>query len=78
MKQKDIALIVVVVLIAAGASLLISNRIFSTPASRQQQVEVVPVISANFNPPNPAYFNSNANDPTQLITIRPNSNSNPF
>lgn len=78
MKQKDLVLIVVIVLIAVVASLLISKRIFVTPTDRQQQVEVVPPISANFNLPSPAYFNSSSKDPTQLITIGPNANSNPF
>lgn len=78
MKQKDLALIVVIILVAAVASLVLSKRIFVTPSDRQQQVEVVAPISAEFNSPNSAYFNSNAKDPTQIITISPNSNSNPF
>lgn len=78
MKQKDLALIVIIVLVAAVASLLISKRIFVTPSDRQQQVEVVAPISAEFSPPSPAYFNSNSKDPTQIITISPNANPNPF
>jgi flagellar basal body-associated protein FliL len=78
MKQKDLILIVVIILVAAVASLLISNRIFVTSTDRQQQVEVVPPISANFGLPDPAYFNSNSKDPTQIITISPSNNPNPF
>ena len=78
MKQKDLILIVVIVIVAAIASLLISKRIFVTPTDRQQQVEVVPSISSSFNLPSSAYFNSSSKDPTQIITIGPNANSNPF
>jgi hypothetical protein len=78
MKQKDFLLIVVIVVIAAGVSLVLSKHIFVNPTDRQQQVEVVPSISSTFNEPNPAYFNSSSKDPTQLITIAPNANSNPF
>lgn len=78
MKQKDFMLIGVIILVAAVASLLISKRIFVTPTDRQQQVEIVAPISSSFNPPNPAYFNSTSKDPTQLITIGPSANTNPF
>lgn len=78
MKQKDIALIVVIVFVSAVISLLVSSRIFVTPKSRQQQVEVVQPISASFQAPDKAYFNSNSFDPAQLITIGQNTNTNPF
>jgi hypothetical protein len=78
MKQKDIALIIVIVFISAVVSLFISKAIFTTPASRQQQVDVVQPITADFPKPDSHYFNSNSFDPTQLITIVPNNNTNPF
>jgi hypothetical protein len=78
MKQKDLALIIVIIIVAAGISLVISKKIFVTPSDREQQVEIVPVISDNFNPPSSVYFNSNSKDPTQIITISPNNNANPF
>jgi hypothetical protein len=78
MKQKDVLLIVVIVVVAAVISLFLSKRIFVTPADRQQQVEVVPSISENFNRPSRAYFNSSSKDPTQFITIGPSANANPF
>jgi hypothetical protein len=78
MKQKDIALIIVIVFISAVVSLFISKAIFTTPASRQQQVDVVQPITADFPKPDSHYFNSNSFDPTQLITIGPNNNTNPF
>lgn len=78
MKQKDIGLIAVVVIISGILSIIISGKIISTPSNRQQQVEVVQSISSNFNKPSSSYFNASSYDPTQIITIGPNSNSNPF
>jgi hypothetical protein len=78
MKQKDIALIVIIVIISAILSLFISKAIFASPKNRQQQVEVVQPMSANLPKPDSRYFNSSAFDPTQLITIGQNSNPDPF
>lgn len=78
MKQKDIALIIVIAAISAVISFVISGKIFVTPANRQQQVEVVDVINSNFQPPSNKYFNSQSIDPTQLVTIGNNNNQNPF
>jgi len=78
MKQKDIALIVIIAFISAVVSFVVSGRIFVTPANRQQQVEVVDVIRSDFTPPSSKYFNSSSIDPTQLVTIGNNNNQNPF
>jgi hypothetical protein len=78
MKQKDLALIIVIAFIGAIASLFISKIIFVSPKDRQQQVEVVQAITTNFPAPSPVYFNSSSIDPTKLITIGQNANSNPF
>lgn len=78
MKQKDIALISIIVFISAIISLFVSQAVFSAPSSRQQQVELVQPIDSNFpTQTNSAYFN-NGFDPTQLIQVSPNNNSNPF
>jgi hypothetical protein len=78
MKQKDIILIAVIVFFSAVVSLLISKAIFVSPKNRQQQVEVVQPITADFPKPDSLYFNDQAFDPTQLITISQNANPNPF
>jgi hypothetical protein len=78
MKQKDLALIIVIAFIGAIASLFVSKLIFVSPKDRQQQVEVVQPITADFPQPSPAYFNSSSIDPTKVITIGQNANSNPF
>lgn len=78
MKQKDVAFIIVIVFISAVVSLVVSRLLFSAPQSQQQQAEVVPAITANFPTPDSRYFNSNSIDPTQLIQIGNNNNTNPF
>jgi hypothetical protein len=78
MKQKDIVLIVIIVLISGILSLFVSKAIFAPPKNRQQQVDVVQPITADFPKPDSHYFNSSAIDPTQLITIGQNANPNPF
>lgn len=78
MKQKDIALILVIVFASAIISLFVSKAIFTSPKNRQQQVDVVQPITSNFPQPDTHYFNSSAFDPTQSITISQNANPNPF
>lgn len=78
MKQKDLALVIVIAFISAVASFLISGKIFVTHANRQQKVEVVDVINSTFQPPSTKYFNPQSIDPTQLVQIGDNNNQNPF
>lgn len=78
MKQKDIALIIIVVFFSAVLSLVLSNMLFSSPAKRHQEVEVVQPISADFPNPDEHYFNKDAFDPTKTITIGQSANQDPF
>jgi len=78
MKQKDIALIIVIVAISGIISFLASQWIFARPADRQQEAEVVDVITSDFTLPDSKYFNNQSIDPTQLIEIGNSNNPNPF
>jgi hypothetical protein len=78
MKQKDIALFIVIAFVSAVISLIVSNQIISTPTNREQKVEVIDPITADFPTPDSKYFNTNALDPTQLIQIGDNTNPQPF
>ena len=78
MKQKDIALIIVIAFISAVASFLLSGALFGKPSARQQKAEVVDVITSDFSLPDSKYFNSSSIDPTQLIQIGNSTNPNPF
>lgn len=78
MKQKDIVLIIIVVIISGTISLFISNLLFKTPTNQETKVEVVEPITAQFTQPDTRYFNSNSVDPTQNISIGTNQNPTPF
>lgn len=78
MKQKDIALIIVIAFISGVLSFMLSGMLFGKPADRQQKAEVVDVITSDFDLPESKYFNANSIDPTQLIQIGNSNNPNPF
>lgn len=78
MKQKDIALILVIVFISGVISFVVSGWIFARPADREQKAEVVDIITSEFTPPDSKYFNNKAINPTQLIQIGNSNNPNPF
>ena len=78
MKQKDLALIIVIAVVSAVISFIVSNKIFVTPSNRQQKVEVVDAISPSFQTPDPRYFNSNSINPTQSTQIGAGNNQDPF
>ncbi len=78
MKQKDIAVIIVVAFLSAIISFILSGRIFVTPANRQQPVEVVDKISTEFQLPDSRYFNANSINPTVLSQLGTDTNQNPF
>ena len=78
MKQKDIALIIVIVFISGIVSFFMSGKIFVTPENRQQKVQTVDVIESTFQKPSEKYFNKDSIDPAQLVRIGNNNNQNPF
>lgn len=78
MKQKDIALIILIVAVSGVASFFVSRLTFAPPKHLQQQVEVVEPIKSDFPSPDNKYFNGSSIDPTQLIQIGNNANQNPF
>ncbi len=73
MKQKDIALIAVMVFIGAVAALIVSNLFFSSAGSRKQHAEVVDVINPSFTSPPTQYFNGNSVDIAQPVTLGANT-----
>ncbi len=78
MKQKDLALILVVVFVSVVLSLVVSRWIFASPKNRTQTAEKVDVIGADFTQPSSKYFNVDSVNPTQQIQIGSDSNPNPF
>lgn len=77
MKQKDIAVVIVIIFLSGILSFLISGKIFVTPENRQQQVEKVDEITADFQKPNPRYFNETSINPTQSSQLN-DTNETPF
>ena len=69
MKQKDIALIIVISFISGILSFFLTNLLITNPENRQEEVEVVEPISSTFSEPATRYFNAVAINPTQLILI---------
>lgn len=78
MKQKDIALIAIVVFFSAIFSYFVSNAIFASPDNRQEKVEVVKAITTEFPKPDERFFNDQAFDPTRIIVIGDDVNADPF
>ncbi len=78
MKQKDMVLIIMVIIVSGGISLLLSNFLFKIPTNQETQVEVIQPITAEFPQPDNRYFNGNSIDPTKNITIGGDQNPAPF
>lgn len=78
MKQKDLTLIIMVVIVSGVFSLVLSNFLFGGEKSRQEKVEVVQPITSEFAQPSSKYFNDKSIDPTKLITIGDGNNNQPF
>lgn len=78
MKEKDFALILIIAFVSGIFSFVLSNFLFASPKNRQEKVEIVQPITADFKPPTDKYFNEQSVDPTQLITIGNDANNTPF
>jgi hypothetical protein len=78
MKQKDLAIIAVVVIVSMVFSYVIANKVIVKSKNREQKVEIVGNVPSSISTPSSTIFNSNAIDPSQPIQIQSNSNSSPF
>lgn len=81
MKQKDVTLFLLIGIISAIISFVISGAVISPAKNRSQQVEVVDPITADFSVPasDNKYFNKDAINPTKLIQIGDGTpNATPF
>uniref|UniRef100_UPI004055BD37 hypothetical protein n=1 Tax=Candidatus Electrothrix sp. TaxID=2170559 RepID=UPI004055BD37 len=78
MKRKDLYTIIGIAIFSAVLSLILSNVFFSSDESRNETVEVIPVISAELERPPEQYFNDNSINPTQTIQIGGESSPQPF
>ena len=78
MQKKDITTIVITTIVSAVLSFIICNLLITSPKNRQEKVEVVKPITAEFKNPSDKYFNDKSINPTQLITIGNDTNNQPF
>ena len=78
MKQKDIALIAVIIFVSAIISLFASKALFGNTKAASKEVEIVSPITADFPKPDSRYFNDQSIDPAAPITIQQNANNTPF
>jgi hypothetical protein len=78
-KQKDIALIIVIVFVSGVLSFVVSNKFISPPKHDLKAAKVEP-INAEFHTPDSGdpYFNERSVNPTQLIRVQDNSNKTPL
>jgi hypothetical protein len=77
MKEKDVALIIVIVFISGILSFFVSNN-FISPPKHDLKAAKVDAITAEFNEPSNIYFNEKSVNPTQLIRIEDNTNQSPI
>ena len=75
MKQKDVALILIVVTVSAVFSLLIAKIFISSPKNRQEKVEVVGEISSVFPEVDKQFFHEQSINPTVIIQIGNDQNT---
>lgn len=80
MKQKDIALFLVIGIVSAIFSVIASNILITPAQVKKQQAEKVDKISSQFAVPesDSKYFNKDSVNPTKLIQIGDNTNDAPF
>jgi hypothetical protein len=78
MKQKDIALLIVIAFVSIVLSVFASKFLFNSSKSETQTVDVVPAITSGFQQPSSQFFNSQSVDSAQSTEIGVGANSNPF
>ena len=78
MKQKDLAMVILIAALAGGLSFLITRSFIVKPESKRQTAEVVESITAEFKLPDKKYYNDQAINPTKLIEIGSGNTQNPF
>lgn len=77
MKQKDIAVIIIVAVFAGIISFFVANKLFVTPKTREQTAPVVDVITSTMASPDKRFFNSDSINPTRTSGAS-GTNQTPF
>jgi len=78
MKQNDIILVVSTMIVGAIFAIIVTSTPILGSTSKNQEVTVVNSINTSFQTPSTLYLNNNSIDPTLLVQIGNNKNSQPF
>lgn len=77
MKQRDIAVIIVIAVLAGVISFFVANKLFVTPKTREQTAPVVDVINSSMASPDKRFFNADSINPTRTSNAT-GTNQTPF
>ncbi len=77
MKQKDIAIIIVVASFAAFLSFFVANKVFVNDKSRTQTAQIIDPIRPEMSMPDERFFNAESINPTRNTTAT-GTNETPF
>ena len=78
MKQKDIIVLIVVVIVSGVSSYFLANLLFGGEKNYTLKAPIVEPISSTFDTPSEQYFNKNSIDSSKTITIGDSTNTDPF
>ena len=78
LEKKDIASLVLLVIVSFLLSFFIANAVISTPEDRSEQVLEVAEFEPNFPSIDPRIYNENSVNPTEDIQIGDSFTPNPF
>jgi hypothetical protein len=78
MKKNEIALLMVIVIVAALSSYFLLGAILKPADNQKKSVKVVEEISATVDTPSTKIFNTTAIDPAIKTVIGDSSNQQPF
>ena len=78
MKSKDKFTIILIAVFSAVVSIILSGMFIGGEGNKDQTIEIVTPISAEFLELPKEYYNSNAINPTQIIQIGGENTNQPF
>lgn len=78
MKQKDVALILIIAGISTVIAIVLASVLISPPKNRQTKVQVVDKVTNDFPPIDERYINTSSSNPTRTVRIGGNNNPEPF
>ena len=78
MKQSEIALVILIIVLSLVTSYFVGNTLFQPPEGRSAEVEIVKPIQSIIPEPDSTIFNADAINPTPRINISESNSNQPF